>query len=105
MAVEVNIPQEFQVSCFSILFVLLSAYHFTILLLDTREDHARLACKDHSARTTIWLLFLYLTYEAITQTVGTTSQNASGDGVRERSAIKVNRQVTWCFSRFIATEE
>ena len=55
MAVEVNIPQEFQVSCFSILFILLSAFRFSLPLLSllvAREGHALHACKVHSPRTT-----------------------------------------------------
>jgi len=43
MAVEVNIPQEFQVSCFSILLMFLSAFRYSLpllLLLDARVGHA-----------------------------------------------------------------
>lgn len=43
MAVEVNIPQEFQVSCFSILLMFLSAFRYflpLLLPLNERVGHA-----------------------------------------------------------------
>lgn len=55
MAVEVNIPQEFQVSCFSILLIFLSAFRYSLpllLLLDAHVGHALHAGKVHFTCTT-----------------------------------------------------
>lgn len=51
MAVEVNIPQEFQVSCFSMFFCI--AFCISLFSpLVAREVHGLHACKGYSARTT-----------------------------------------------------
>ena len=55
MAVEVNIPQEFQVSCFSILLMFLSAFRYSLpllLLLNARVGHALHTGNVHFACTT-----------------------------------------------------
>ena len=55
MAVEVNIPQEFQVSCFSILVIFLSAFRLSLpffLPLDARAGHVFHSYKAHFVRTT-----------------------------------------------------
>ena len=55
MAVEVNIPQEFQVSCCSILLIFLSVFRHSLPLLlplNARAGHAPHARKAHFARTT-----------------------------------------------------
>lgn len=51
MAVEVNIPQEFQLSCFSMFFCI--AFCISLFSpLVAREVHGLHACKGYSARTT-----------------------------------------------------
>lgn len=44
MAVEVNIPQEFQVSCFSILVIFLSAFRLSLPFFFYPWMHARVTC-------------------------------------------------------------
>lgn len=50
MAVEVNIPQEFQVSCFSILVIFLSAFRLSLPFFYPWM-HARVTCSTRAKLT------------------------------------------------------